>query len=297
MVPTRVDPARSSLVELNRTTLRLWEWGDVDAPPVVCCHGGFDHGRMWDGLAPRLADRGYRVVAPDLRGHGDSGRLGCGHVWEACALDLGLLARGLGERVGFVGHSFGAGQALMVAAVWPEQVPWVVVLDGLGPPPAVLAEENADLVGNVTRSLDALERFAARPPKVFASRDEMVERRAAVNHRLPRDWVEHLVEHGSRPVDGGFVWKSDPLFSVGFPGGFSVEHLQAELSAVTAPTLVLTGTEHDTWTDLTDDQIAERVGWIGAEHRVIAGTGHYVHVEAPAETMAAIDDFLTGVGP
>ena len=49
------EPDRSGFVELNRTRLRLWDWGDPAAPPVICVHGAYDHGRMWDGLAPELA--------------------------------------------------------------------------------------------------------------------------------------------------------------------------------------------------------------------------------------------------
>src|SRR5207245_2071691 len=108
-------------------------------PAVLCAHGGHDHGRMWDGFAPRLASMGYRVVAPDMRGHGDSGRIASGHIWQASAVDMSSLAQTLAPPVGMIGHSFGAGQLMWVAAVWPEQARWVVSLDGLGPPPAAFA--------------------------------------------------------------------------------------------------------------------------------------------------------------
>jgi pimeloyl-ACP methyl ester carboxylesterase len=66
-------PDRSGFVEVNRTRLRVWEWGDPDGTPVICVHGAFDHGRMFDGLGPGLAELGFRVVTIDVRGHGDSG--------------------------------------------------------------------------------------------------------------------------------------------------------------------------------------------------------------------------------
>ena len=87
---------------------------------MLCLHGAFDHGRMWDGLAPAIAALGFRVVAVDLRGHGDSGRLGSGHVWFATALDIGLLARSFGRPVGLVGHSFGGGAAVYGPACGPS---------------------------------------------------------------------------------------------------------------------------------------------------------------------------------
>lgn len=289
------EPDRSSIVEVNRTELRLWEWGDPDGSPMLLLHGAFDHGRMWDGIAPALAARGSRVIAPDLRGHGDSGRLASGHAWASCATDLGFLIRDLGGEVGLVGHSFGAGQAMFVAAAWPELVPWVVVLDGLGPPPEAF-DQTFDVVELATKSFDVLDRIRRDPPRIYPTRAEMVERRAAINQRLPRPWVEHLVEHGAAPADGGFVWKSDPMFNVGFPGSFGLEHLRAEFGAVTCPILVLSGGEVDTWSELDESQVRERVGWLQApDHRVIDGAGHYVHIEQPAATLAAIGEFLDGL--
>src|SRR5258708_24471217 len=61
-------PPRSTLFPY--TTL-FRSWGNPDAPPLLLIHGGRDHCRCWDWVAEDL--RGdYRVLAPDLRGHGDS---------------------------------------------------------------------------------------------------------------------------------------------------------------------------------------------------------------------------------
>jgi len=288
-------PDRAGFVDLGRMRLRVWEWGHVADPPVLFLHGAYDHGRMWDGLAPRLAHDGFRVVAPDLRGHGDSGRLSSGHTWAAMTLDLALLARRLGPPVGVVGHSFGGGQALYLAGVWPELVDWVVNLDGLGPPAA--AFEERDLIESVTAGLAVADRVRTSPPRVFTNRTQMAERRQQVNGRLPRAWIDHLVLHGSRPVEGGFIWKTDPLFGVGFPSGFDLTFIAAQHDLVTAPILVLTGAEHDTWSDLTPGELGGRLAHLqGARHQVVAGAGHYIHIERPDEVVGAIEGFLDEVG-
>jgi pimeloyl-ACP methyl ester carboxylesterase len=290
-------PDRSTFVDVNRTTLRVWEWGDPAAPPVVCLHGAYDHGRMFDGLGPALAGLGYRVLAPDLRGHGDSGRLGSGHAWFAVALDIGALAAEAGGDVGLVGHSFGGGQALYVAGVWPELVRWVVNLDGLGPPASEFDGGEPDVAVAAQRAVQATERALFSPPRRYATREEMVERRAAVNVRLPAPWLQHLVEHGSRAVDGGYVWKVDPLFSVGLPGEFGVEHVKAEYAMASCPALVLTGGEHDTWSELTADEVAARLSSLrSAEHVVVEGAGHYVHIEQPDAVLREVERFLAAVG-
>ena len=63
------------------------------------------------------------------------------------------------------------------------------------------------------------------------------------------------------------------------------------------PVLVLTGDQEDTWRELTDEELDARVAWLGARHEVVAGTGHYVHIEDPDATMAHIEAFLAEVGP
>ena len=294
-------PDRTDLVAVNRTRLRVWDWGDPEAPVILCAHGAHDHGRMFDDLAPRLVDAlGARVVAVDLRGHGDSGRLSTGHVWIANALDLALLARALGggRPVGFVGHSFGAGLSMFTASVWPELVPWVVNLDGLGGGGGDGPPEDWDIAEDAARSFASAERTLLSPPRVYATREDMVERRSAVNYRLPRPWVEHLVLHGSVECEGGWTWKSDPVFRTGFPGDWDAEYDEAEQSIRQAfPVLVLTGAEDDAWSDHAPEVVARRVARIpGAQHEVIADAGHYVHVEQPEVVTEAVVRFVKDQG-
>lgn len=290
-----VEPHRAEMVDLGPATLRVWEWGEPGHPAVLCLHGAFDHGRMFDGLAPRLVERGFHILAPDLRGHGDSVRVSSGHVWEASALDIARLARRLGT-VGIVGHSFGGGQALFVASVWPELVRWVVDLDGLGPPSAELSAE-VDLTAECQRSFDALDRLRSQPPRVYPTHDDAAERRRRINVRLPEEWLAHLVRHGTEVVEGGVSWKADPLFNVGFPDSFSVDVLVTQFRAVECPVLVLTGTEPDTWSNLDPVDIATRVEALRAVHHSVADAGHYLHLEQPDLVDQRLAAFLAEVGP
>jgi pimeloyl-ACP methyl ester carboxylesterase len=125
----------------------------------------------------------------------------------------------------------------------------------------------------------------------------MVERRAGVNVRLPRPWVEHLVEHGSVEDEGGFRWKADPVFNVGFPGDWDPEGNAVEHGLVQCPLLVLTGAEHDTWSDLSEAEIERRLTeFHDVRHAVVADAGHYVHLEQPEAVFTAIAAFVDEVG-
>ena len=108
--------------------LALHEWGEPDAPRVVCLHGVRNHGRHFAPLAARLAS--HHVLAPDLLGHGHS-------PWEPpwdIATHLDAIVETVGARESIlVGHSFGGRLAFELAARAPKLVPKLVLLD-----PAIL---------------------------------------------------------------------------------------------------------------------------------------------------------------
>jgi len=283
---------------VNRTRLRVWEWGAPARPNVLFLHGGFDHGRMYDDLAPRVAALGYHATAIDSRGHGDSGRLASGTTWQTHVLDLALLARELGAPIGIVAHSMGRGQALSLAGAFPELVRWVVNIDGLGPPEEAMVHSDEPSTA-MNENLERALRILRRPRREFESLDAMADQRGKVNIRLPREWLLHLAEHGSvEGPTGGRVWKSDPKFTVDLPSPFGYKQLLAGQRLVQCPVLVLTGDQPDTWTEVKDDELAKRVANMpNARHVLVPGTGHYVHIEDPDATMRAIETFLGDVGP
>lgn len=292
------EPNRAELVDLGRSTWRLWCWGDPDDPPVLLLHGGFDHGRMFDGIAPSIAALGCHVVAPDLRGHGDTSPVDTGLTWSLQITDLALLAAHLGGPVGIVAHSFGAGLAAGLAGSCPDRVRWLVCLDGLGPPADALAEpgEGAALRETVSRDFQKADRDLLSPRRVWSSLKEMAARRAQGNPRLGPDWTLHLARHGARAVDGGFEWKADPRFQAAVPSDFDLDMLEVEMRMVRCPVLVLMGSEPDTWRDLTPEEEDERAGWLGGRIVRIPEAGHYVHVEQPEIVVDEVRGFLDAVG-
>ncbi len=129
-------------------TYNVHEWGAEHATTIVLVHGFLDLAWGWDEVPARLADR-FHVVAPDLRGHGDSDWIGAGgyyHFFDYLA-DLDDVVRRLGRgKVGLVGHSMGGSVAAYWAGTRPEAVRALVLLEGLGPPEAttpVLEEQSS----------------------------------------------------------------------------------------------------------------------------------------------------------
>jgi pimeloyl-ACP methyl ester carboxylesterase len=287
------EPDRAVLADLGRTTIRLWQWGDPADPPVLLLHGGWDHGRMWDGIAPDIAALGYHVVADDRRGHGDSGRLhSSGSYWMMFMLDVAQVLERLGPPVRIVGHSFGGGLTMSVASAFPWLVERVVNIDGLGPPPEMMLVQDHAAVA--AQWLSDAERLWSEPQREYATQAEMAAKRKAINTRLPLAWCEHLVAHGTRVgPGGGFVWKSDPLFRLGTPMPFDEDALLAQYRLIECPVLVVTGNEPDQWNDLPADARRRRLAAIpDARHVTVDGAGHYVHIERPDAVLDLVQEFF-----
>jgi lipase len=167
--------------------LHTHEWGSDAATPVVCLHGVTGHGARFRRLAEEHWAARFRVVAPDLRGHGRSG-------WDppwtfpTYVADLVETLDALGiEEADWVGHSFGGRLVLELAAAHPERVRRAVLLD-----PAI------DLLPHVAQVAAENE----RPDPVYASYEDYADRRGD-GPATPRPLVLEDAElHCDRLPDG-----------------------------------------------------------------------------------------------
>lgn len=100
--------ASSKTINSQRLKLHYRDWGNADAPPLLLVHGGFDHCRSWDWAAEKLC-QDFRVITPDLRGHGDSDwSLGNAYSMADYVYDMAELVDQLAlAPVSIVGHSLG----------------------------------------------------------------------------------------------------------------------------------------------------------------------------------------------
>ena len=98
----------------------------VDAVTVVCLHGIESHGLRFVGLAARIP--GIRLVAPDLRGHGRSPKVGPWTV-EQHLSDLLPLLTSPAERTVLLGHSYGGMLAWRLAALAPDRISALILVD------------------------------------------------------------------------------------------------------------------------------------------------------------------------
>ncbi|HWP67383.1 MAG TPA: alpha/beta hydrolase [Candidatus Limnocylindria bacterium] len=173
-------------------------WGDDAAPSVLLVHGNGGHARWWDPLVPYLVP-GWRLVVPDLRGHGESAWAEPPrYLLEDFARDLVAVADALAPgRIPLVGHSMGGRVAVAVAAERPERVAALAVLDSRFDPidPAFAAKYRKTNVGkregrgySTREDAIAAFRFIPHEPDV----DPRITAHLAAHavcERRPGDWT------------------------------------------------------------------------------------------------------------
>lgn len=172
--------------------------GGSGADLVVLLHGMGATGAVWQGVAARLAQRGLRWLAPDLRGHGRSpsdGPFG----FDDHARDIAaLIADEDPARVTLLGHSFGGVVGAVLASGRHGPVPARLITLGV----------KTDWTDGEIAGMQAM---ASRPAKVFATEAEALERYLKVSGLaglVAPDAPEAAA--GTRAVEGGFTLTMNP---------------------------------------------------------------------------------------
>jgi pimeloyl-ACP methyl ester carboxylesterase len=128
-----LDGVRHSYHQVNGFRQHVAEAGDPDGDPLVMLHGWPQHWWCWRKVIPGLADR-YRVICPDLRGHGWSDAPAGGYGKQQFARDLVALLDELGlERVKLAGHDWGSMAGFLACIREPERFDRLLALS-IAPP-------------------------------------------------------------------------------------------------------------------------------------------------------------------
>lgn len=272
----------------QRLRLHYVDWGNPTAPPLLLVHGGRDHCRNWDWVARDLR-RDYHVIAPDLRGHGDSAHAPSGDYGMAAFIyDLAQLIHQQNlAPVRIIAHSLGGNIALRYAGIYPESVSKLVAIEGLGPSPAMEAERASRPVAQrFTTWIDEERALAARQPKRYGSIDEALARMQAENKHLTPQQARYLTVHGvSQNEDGTYSWKFDNYVRSFAPVDLSPDERQQLWSRISCPTLLVYGDE--SWAS--NPEKDGRIQFFKtAQVKSYARAGHWVHHDR-------LDDFLKDV--
>jgi pimeloyl-ACP methyl ester carboxylesterase len=267
-------------------TYNLLEWEGPTGSDLsfVLVHGFTDHGYAWHEVAERLAPYGH-VIAPDLRGHGDSDWIGAGgyYYFMDYVADLDdVIAHAARPRVVLAGHSMGGSVSAYYTGMRPERVSALALFEGLGPP------DMADLDGPVRTGMWIDTWRIARAKTVpMESLDDAIHRLRKRDDRLGPELARRLAEAGTRVTEHGRVWKHDPLHLTFGPYAFRLEVATRYWRSITCPVLVVDGA--DSRLNLPVDERARRRAEL-ANHRhvVVDDAGHAIPRHQPARTAELI---------
>lgn len=243
------------------------EMGPSDGQPVLLLHGYTDNSRSWSLLAPHLNDR--RLIAVDLRGHGDSDAPACCYGLDTLSSDVNGFMEKLGiETADVVGHSLGSMTAATLAAYYPNRVDELVLISTSAYMPEAATAWLWDNVPTMEHPVDPESEFMMNwywnPTPV----DE--------------DFISR--ERGESAAAPETTW-------MGVLKGLTITDWTQMANRIDAPTLILWGDQDSLFEAESQEHI--RTILPDAKHITYEGHGHNMFWELPEQTGADISDFLS----
>jgi len=288
-----VRTVRTSTLEIGYE-----ERGEPAGAPVILLHGFPDDAHAWDAVAPPLAAKGCRVLAPYLRGYGPTRFLDAGapRMAQQAAIGQDLLdfmdALGL-ERAALAGYDWGGRAACIVAILAPARVRALVTIGGynvqntLAPPkPASASQERANWYQwyfNTERGRLGLETNRREICRLLWGDwspgwrfDDATFERTAAAFDNP-DFVPVVIHsyrhrHGNAP--------GDPRFD-------AIERRLAERPRIEVPSVILQGRD-DTVDPPRRSETHRAMFPDGTERHVVPDAGHFMPREQPGVVVDAL---------
>ena len=275
----------------QRLRLHYVDWGNADKPPLLLLHGGRDHCRNWDWTAEALRDQ-WHIIAPDLRGHGDSQWSPDGSYTMAGYLyDLAQLIHQQGlAPVTVIAHSLGGNIALRYSGIYPESVARLVAIEGLGPTRMLAELAGKTIDQRMDEWIQEQRALAGRLPRRYRSIEEAFRRMQEENPHLTAGQARHLTAQGvNQNEDGTYSWKFDNYVRAWPPYDMSRRDVAYLWSRIACPTLLLYGKESKSGNPAEDGRVEP------FHHAKVVGidrAGHWLHHDRLDEFLRIVREFL-----
>ena len=295
-------------VQANELLHHVLEWDaagpaepGLAARTVVLVHGFMDAAGTWDLVAPALAARGLRVLAPDMRGFGEGARAPKGSYYHFVdyVFDLADLVEALSPRepIALVGHSMGGTIATLFAGTFPERVHRLALIEGVGPPDNPFEVGPTRMRGWIDQVRLARARGGRGTGSPTFAVDEALRRLGANHPRVDPAVLAHRLPHLTADAgagDGRVAWHYDALHRTMAPMPFFAKLFVEFARKVTCPVLFVTGGP----TGYHPPDEAERItAFADCKHVDVPDAGHMVHWTQPGSLAPLLlDHFGSATG-
>lgn len=206
---------------------------------VLALHGWLDNANSFAPLAPFIIQSSREMIALDLAGHGHSDHRAPGvqyHLVDYVFDVIDVVDRLGWDHFVLLGHSMGAGIACLVAAVAPERVSRLVLIDGIGP----MSTQEDKVARQLMKSIHLYKRFAANENRmIYPDWQTLIELRVAAAGTIDMRAAELLVRRNAKQIDGEIVWLADRRLNLVSPVYLYERQVLSFLSSIQAPTLLI----------------------------------------------------------
>ncbi|USD39211.1 alpha/beta fold hydrolase [Ferrimonas sp. SCSIO 43195] len=271
---------------LDSIELAGLRWGDPNAPLVVALHGWLDNGNSFAPLAPHLVAAGYQLLALEFPGHGHSQNRHQGNYYHFLdyLYELHQLWPQLPRRpVLVLGHSMGGIIASLFAALYPQQVARLMVVEAMGP-----------LTAAPEQTLEKMRQgFASRDKPTsqasYRDIDALVTARAKAG-QFDLETARLLLQRNlHQQPDGRWCWRSDPRLRMRSPWMMTDAQAQNLMQGLMTPTCFVLG--QGGFDELRSAWQARRHWFADARLELIEG-GHHCHMQQPQQLLRLILQFI-----
>ncbi len=274
-------------LELGGTQCSVVEWNPDAEHVVFALHGWLDNLASFETLAAELSN--YRIVAFDFPGHGHSKHICDGysyHFLDGLYLIDDLRNHFQLDTVSLLGHSMGGAIASIYAAVEPEKVDKLVLIEALGPVTSPI--ENAR--ESLSQALSQRRNLKNKEKPVYERFSLALTARALVSDIEP-ELIKPLVERALTHVEKGYTWRADARLRTSSALRMSEPQLRSILPNIVCPVLLIEA-ESGYLRRPEAEYIQERKPLVKTLQVEVLPGGHHLHLESPNQVASLISQFL-----
>jgi pimeloyl-ACP methyl ester carboxylesterase len=282
---------RERYLDLGGERLCVCEWGQPGRPTILILHGLLQQAVCWDEIATSLAESGYFVVAPDLRGHGRSAHVGRGSFLSYIDFlwDVDRLLKSIeGPPVLLVGHSMGGALAVATTRIRSSRIAALLLVEPFLPP----EEPERRLAEELASFLDSLAGTSEHPvlPDIDVAAKWLLQYTPSISSEMART----LAERSTEPCPGGVRWNwppslrlilsMGPTHSVLWPT--SRRRFVRLLREIGVPTTLMYGSD-------SPEHEPSRTAYTEAIPHcrdIVLSGGHNLHFDAPQQISRQIEE-------